>query len=193
MKMVKYIISLCAMICTTAAFGSFQYDVSNETFKTNDAGYFDILQNAVLNISYDSSGSKFGQVESFGYFTLDSNGNILTTQELNVKANTTVSTVELKAGDKVGFWLKTDKTKKTLYSINALNQNGRNYFNDILSKGGGVLFTFGDNKWDNRVLSFSVAYTNEGPSGQPLPGILATLLLGGGALAFSKMRRAKAR
>ncbi len=192
MKMVKYILSLGAMICTTAAFGSFQYDVSNETFKTNNAGYFDILQNSVLNISYDSAGTKFGQDMTFGYFILDANGKVAATYDLSVKANTSVSTVELKAGDKVGFWLKTDKTSQTVYSVSALNTDGKNYFNDILSKGGGVLFTFGDKKWDSRVLSFSVAYTNEGPSGQPLPGILATLLLGGGALAFSRMRRAKA-
>ncbi|OQA81594.1 MAG: hypothetical protein BWY31_03737 [Lentisphaerae bacterium ADurb.Bin242] len=191
MKMAKYILSLGAMICTATAFGSFQYDFSNETFKTNDAGYLEILQNSVLNISYNSPGSKFGQVSSFGYFTLDSQGNILSSQELSVKPNTTVSTVELKSGDKVGFWLKSGKNNPTLYSVSALNQNGTNYFNDSLSKDGSVLFSFGNQKWDSKVLSFHIAYTNFNHTGQPLPGILATLLLGGGALAFSRMKRAK--
>ncbi len=191
MTIVKYMLSLGAMLCTTAVFASFQFDVSNETFKTNNAGYLDILQSSVLNISYNSPGSKFGQVESFGYFTLDSDGKILTTQELNVKPNTTVATVELKAGDKVGFWMKTDKGKQTYYSVNALNKNGTNYFNDYLTKDGKVLFGFGNDKWDSRVLSFSVAYTNDGPSGQPLPGILITLLIGGSALLIVKMRHPK--
>ncbi len=191
MNMGKYVFSVAALLFTTTAFASFQFDVSNETFKTNNAGYLEILQPSVLNISYNSPESKFGQVQSFGYFTLDENGKILTTQELNVKPNTTVATVELQTGDKVGFWLKTDKGTQTYYSVNAFNKNKTNYFNDYLTKDGSILFGFGNDKWDSGVLSFSVAYTNEGPSGQPLPGILVTLLLGGSALALAKWKHPK--
>ena len=174
MKMAKCIITLCAMVCAATVFGAFQYEYKTESVKANDAGYFEILKDSILNISYNSPGSKFGQVSAFGYFILDSKGNILSSQELTVKPNTTVTTAELKAGDKVGFWLKSEKTNQTIYSVNAFNQGGKSYFNDSLSKSGDILFNFGNKKWDGGVLSFGVNYTNSSHTGQPLPGVLVT-------------------
>ena len=52
-------------------------------------------------------------------------------------------------------------------------------------------YTFGDTKWQARVLGFAASAPSETtPSGQPLPGALTTMLIAGGCAAYLRKRKA---
>ncbi len=101
---------------------------------------------------------------------------------------------EFSAGDEIGIWLTVNGTTGASVlnksnSINSSNMNWRNAFvgTDAL---GNSLFELSFNNGGS--VFFGIAgVASTGPSGQPLPGILATLLIGSGLMAVG-IRRKKA-
>ena len=97
------------------------------------------------------------------------------------------------AGDRIGLYV-TDSTGKTFLSTKPTAP----FEDDIWGKAkivDGNLQLGGGNMGTNGTHEFYVFKVNNGnasnkaPSGQPLPGIIATLLVGGGTLVYLKKRK----
>ena len=107
---------------------------------------------------------------------------------------------EFKADDKIVLWIETtsaDGKKSTFTTFNPGTTTSRDLW--MLSDSGDyIVFNWGDyfgtaaqtavNTGD-----FKFAITTNNPNGQPLPGIIATLLVGGGGLLYLKKRKNKKR
>ena len=160
--------------------GAVQYE-----FDTGGPGW----RNGSLNILEDISSltlySDFGSIGNSGsvgyYVYTDSPANAVTGAVTFSKHDGAIALPELKAGDKVGFFLKRKNGS-------VLNQF---YF---IPYGDSYLLAFNKNGWHGRdeVMFFSSIAAGNAPvpSGQPLPGLVATLFLGIAALWIC--RRCKA-
>ncbi|MGI6356938.1 MAG: hypothetical protein GX937_13745 [Lentisphaerae bacterium] len=190
------IFALALLVGAVQLLAVYQYDSNGSgAIVHNPGGWFDIMQDSIMTIRYYSPKSKYGQDVQFSYFTFDETG-ILNQGELEIKANTTVSLGEFATGDQVGFWLSSAKPPdQILYSVKEMNDDGKNYFFSGTSNKGETYWTFGDKKWGNGDV---IAFINGGqPSGsstvgQPLPGVFASLLLGGSAVCGLRRKKAKA-
>lgn len=162
--------------------------------------YFEVLSGKGYNIEAKAdanmyvtlvSGKKY---DSFGYFTFDNNNNILSQGVLNFNSNNVAVIENLNAGANVGFWITTGTT--TTYSLTSLNSGS---FNPATRQGttsdGDPIFRLRTypNQNDGNV-KFIIGGGAPSPSGQPLPGVIATLLLGlgcGGVFARKKFMKKK--
>lgn len=123
------------------------------------------------------------------YTAVDANGNPLS----------------FSSGDSIGFWIR-DSKGLTVYDTPGIDGqhtyngtsivNGNNYVVAFGEYGQYVNSPNGSFTFDDMIGSaWSVLYVQVGstapsvPSGQPLPGVLAALLAGGGAYAGCRMRR----
>jgi len=101
---------------------------------------------------------------------------------------------EFSAGDEIGIWLTVNggTGASALDRSNAINSSNMNYRQAYVGTDqlGNNLFQL-DFYNGGSVFFGIVGVISPGPSGQPLPGILATLLLGSGLMAWG-MRRRKA-
>ena len=106
---------------------------------------------------------------------------------------------EFSAGDKIVLWVETTSAngKKETFTMYSPTTQDSDIW--MLSKSGdSIIFNWGDfgvdygTKSQNAInpagFQFSIS-TNAPTSGQPLPGIIATLLVGGGTLAYLKKRK----
>lgn len=164
-----------------------------------------------INNLYSMSGNKEllslnADMNHYGYVDLSTGashagtGDTITTYSKQMNSNNQLVTQtgyalgEFSAGDEIGIWLTVNGTTGASVlnksnSINSSNMNFRNAFvgTDAL---GNSLFQLDFTKGGS--VFFSVAgVASTGPSGQPLPGILATLLIGSGLMAVG-IRRKKA-
>ena len=100
---------------------------------------------------------------------------------------------EFSAGDEIGVWLTVNGTTgaSVLGKSNSINSSNMNYRNAFVGQDqlGNNLFQLDFSSGGS--VFFGIHGVASSPSGQPLPGILATLLLGGGLMAW-RMRRKKA-
>lgn len=137
-----------------------------------------------------------------GYFTYDATTRQLLTSETLQFKDDVARTRELTSGEKVGFWMEKDGVKYASVKV-----NGGDFKTDSSMK----VFGGGDTGKDGtRVYNYGTVLENKiiqsyelsmlvgvertgGPSGQPLPGIIATMLLGGAGLAGLKFRKGKKR
>lgn len=96
--------------------------------------------------------------------------------------------------DKIGLYV-TDNSGNTFWSTkpNKNESDGVLWGKSEIIEGG--LAVYGGNKGSNGTHEYYVFKVNsnnangKAPSGQPLPGILATLVVGGGALVYLKKRK----
>ena len=190
------ILTVCVVVLVLVGvsrlMAAYQYDSTGSgAIVANDGGWFDIMQDSTMSVTYYSPASKYGQEVMFGFFTFDETG-ILNQGQLAVKSNSTVTLGDLAAGTQVGFWLSSAKTPdQVLYSVNELNVNGVDYFFSALTNKGETYWTFGDSKWgDGAVIAFISG--GQPVVGQPLPGALASLLLGGAVLHGLRRKKVKA-
>ena len=108
---------------------------------------------------------------------------------------------DFKAGDKIVLWVETTAAngqKETFTMYSPTTQDSDIW---MLGKSGdSIVFNWGDfgvdygKKSQSAVnpagFQFSITTTNSNPvSGQPLPGIIATLLVGGGTVLYLKKRK----
>ena len=105
---------------------------------------------------------------------------------------------EFNPGDKIALWLETTSADGKKETFTMYSPSGKT--NDIwmLEKSGeSIVFNWGDFGVDygkkSQELSnpegFQFSVSSEAPNGQPLPGIVATLLVGGGTIAYLKKRK----
>ncbi len=133
---------------------------------------------------------------NFGVYTFDSNNNILSENVYSLDSMAdSFSSQNFNVGDQVGFWLEVDGMKR--YSVHSMNENGITY-DGWLKQDGDLSFGFESNgKYYTGYSNLDFYLDIKGqapqsaatPSGQPLPGILATVALGGGMFAFIAKRR----
>lgn len=168
--------------------------VAGEGYTYSD-GIFTIQNDGDFSIQYYSPGSKYGQVTNFGYY-FQNDPETKITLDKHLTGNETVVIKNLSAGDKIGLYFETKKnTTGTVYSEGGLNYKEKQLFfiagedDAIRAKGpSDNYFTFGDAKWgDGQVLAFEVVGTTT--TGQPLPGLLTTIVLGTTALAGGAVAR----
>jgi hypothetical protein len=106
---------------------------------------------------------------------------------------------EFSAGDKIVLWVETTSAngKKETFTMYSPTTQDSDIW--MLSKSGdSIIFNWGDfgvdygKKSQNAInpagFQFAIS-TNAPPSGQPLPGIIATLLVGGGTVFYLKKRK----
>ena len=106
---------------------------------------------------------------------------------------------EFSAGDKIVLWVETTSAngKKETFTIYSPTTHDSDIW--MLSESGdSIIFNWGDfgvdygKKSQNAInppgFQFAIS-TKAPPSGQPLPGIIATLLVGGGAVFYLKKRK----
>ncbi|OQA84669.1 MAG: hypothetical protein BWY31_02352 [Lentisphaerae bacterium ADurb.Bin242] len=151
--------------------------------------------NELLSLKADMA--HYGYVDSTGTSHAGT-GDTITTYAKQYPYNEMVTQTgyalgEFSAGDEIGVWLTVNGTTgaSVLNKSNSINSSNMNYRDayvgtDILGNNLFQLdFTSGGSVF------FGISGVASSPSGQPLPGILATLLLGGGLMAW-RMRRKKA-
>ncbi len=132
----------------------------------------------------------------FGVYTFDASGNILTTQTFDLASGGLFS-MDFSAGDRVGFWL--DMGNGEINSMNAqthANAAGQSFWvsNTTTKPTNEMTLHFGD----TTVSKFGVTIGFNGgggsstPSGQPMPGAMATSVLAAvilGAVVIGRRRR----
>ena len=163
-----------------------------------------------INNLYSMSGNKEllslnADMNNYGYVDLSTgnsyaaSGDTITTYSQQMNQNNQVVTqtgYELgtfSAGDEIGIWLTVNGTTgaSVLDKSNSINSSNINYRNAYVGTDalGNSLFQL-DFSSGGSVFFGIAGVGSTGPSGQPLPGILATLLIGSGLVAF-RMRRKK--
>ena len=106
---------------------------------------------------------------------------------------------EFSAGDKIVLWVETTSAngkKETFTMYSPTTQDSDIWM--LSESGDSIIFNWGDfgvdygNKSQNAInpagFQFAIT-TNAPPSGQPLPGIIATLLVGSGTVFYLKKRK----
>lgn len=190
MKMInKIVCALAAMlmaVCAGAAEDAY-------TFVTKENGYSYIQINQNLDaFSFDSDFKSIGSSGKVGYvkYSHDLNDDQLSdyirahadNAEFGKKVNGgLVELGALKAGDRVGFYLERNNGD-TIYESVFTTKHGTDYIE--FDKNGGT----GKDEW----MSISNVKASPAPSGQPLPGLLAVLLIGGVGAGALKMRKHRA-
>lgn len=166
----------------------------NGIISYND-GIFTVLANGSLTLTYYSPDTKYGQIEEFGYY-MESNPSKHFVLDTKLTGNESITISGLKEGDKIGFYADTKFSHKgdknvTVYSSMVDLANTLTSFKET-----DYGYTFGDVKWESRVLAFAMSTTPApepeppAPTGQPLPGALTTMLVAGGCAAFLRKRKA---
>ncbi len=109
--------------------------------------------------------------------------------------------VQFNSGDSVGFWI-TDAAGKKIYNTPKVQGGNTHTYNGTSITGGNTVYANGFGQYGEYISSgagyeqmfadstyvMDVMVGAEKPSGQPLPGLLATLLIGSGSLAMIRFR-----
>ena len=105
---------------------------------------------------------------------------------------------EFSPGDKIVLWVETTSAsgqKETFTMYSPTTQDSDIW---MLEKSGeSIIFNWGDFGVDYGKKSqesinpdgFQFSISTQAPSGQPLPGIIATLIVGGGTIVYMKKRK----
>jgi hypothetical protein len=170
-------------------FGAYQYNVKG------NQGWLSFDSETTLSLSLGTTGKdkdhenfidRGESVTDFGWYNLETGSSGSFNNGL---------TATFKETDKIGLYI-TDKTGKTY-----LSTKPKSHFKDVIwgkSKVvDGALTVGGGNRGSNgtheyyvfQVTSVNKPTNNNQPTGQPLPGILATLLVGGGSIWYLKKRK----
>lgn len=166
MKKIMTIVALVfASICVRA---DFTFDNGMITFDQDSS--FD------LTITKGWGNSKY----NFGYFTYDANGNRVEKVIAIDNSGGTFTVDGLNAGDSIGFYY-VDSHGKYIYSDEAGHKGGDTMTSLGGTSSGGESFNLGKGNSSSSGIQFTVdsMIKQPTPSGQPLPGILLTLLIGG--------------
>ena len=111
---------------------------------------------------------------------------------------TTGALGEFSPGDKIVLWVETtsaDGKKETFTMYSPTTQDSDIWM--LSETGDSIIFNWGDFGVDYGKKSqesinpagFQFAISTKAPSGQPLPGIIATLAIGGGTMLYLKKRK----
>mgnify|MGYP000120194136 CR=1 FL=1 len=169
--MKKIIITLLLSCLALSGFAVHQYDVNSDGIVFNE--------NMSLMI-HVTNNDFFKSLDSFGYYVKDGNGGYTRygVFEVDAAQGKKFDFGNFAAGEEIGFFIGKDNDYTTLFTLT--QHSNAQYSLDAL----------GDEKSLNgnfRIQLRPGEYT--GPAGQPLPGVVATVLLGGAGAGFFGLRK----
>ena len=180
----KYTLTLFLSFLSIALYGAYQYNTKGNqswlTFDTSTSLYFDVDRSG-KDKDHENFIDKGKGIADWGWYNLNTNesGSFKNGEEFVFTEN-----------DKIALWVK-DNEGKIYSSTNNVPDFiwGKSDTND------GIFKIYGGNKGSNGTHEYYVfkvttaPSNNNTPSGQPLPGIIATLIIGGGGLVYLKNRK----
>jgi hypothetical protein len=183
--MKKYILALVSFVAMAA--------LADNQYSFND-GWFIIKEAGDIHISFVNNNSNPGHVAAFGYYVQKEGSEERSLQTLteNWKGGEKVFDFSVNKDDKIGFWFETSKPEMTW--VTSDNESGWFSFdeaNNIATAK--IYFDEGNHQANsNKMLQFKLSEKAASTGGQPLPGLLMTLTLGGMAVAGVTQRKRKA-
>ena len=181
LKFVAVVAVVCAAFTVHAAY---QYNVKGNqgwlTFTSATKVEFELGRSGKKN-DHENFIDRGEGVVDYGWYDLK-------TGETGSFNNGASATFE--EGDNIGLYV-TDKEGNTYLSTKPQKPfeddiwGKARLVDDTLLLGGGNMGSNGSHEF----YAFKINASDDAPSGQPLPGIIATLLIGGGALVYLKKRK----
>ena len=181
----KKLFLLSLMALSMQAFAAYQYNTNGNqtylTFDSNTSLSLDVTRSGKTN-DHENFIDKGEGIVDYGWYNLNTN------ESGSFKDGASFTFTE---NDKISVWVK-DTQGNTYSSTKEPSEFiwGKSDTND------GILKVYGGNKGSNGsheyyVFSVKTVNPNNGstPSGQPLPGILGTLLVGGTGIWYLKNRK----
>ena len=184
-----FFVALCLSLAVSAM-AAYQYDSKgNEAWVTFDSDMtvaFDLSRSG-KDKDHENFIDRGEGIADYGWYNMDTG----TSGSFNNGVTATFT-----ENDRIGLYV-TDNTGKTYMTT----KPGKNspFEDDVWGKakvvdgfmqlGGGNMGSNGTHEFYVFKVSSSNANGNNTPSGQPLPGIIATLVVGGGALVYLKKRK----
>ena len=176
--------------CTLSLMAAYQYNTSGNqgwlTFDSSTTVSFDLSRSGKDN-DHENFIDRGEGIADYGWYNLE-NG------ETGSFANGASATFS--ENDRVGFYVKDNEGNIYTSTKTVTNSNlGSDLIWGKSSMVDGAIALYGGDKGSNGtheyyVFSVNTANANnKTPSGQPLPGIIATLVVGGGALVYLKKRK----
>ena len=173
-----------------SAMAAYQYETKGNqgwlTFTSSTTVAFDLGRSG-KDKDHENFIDRGEGVADYGWYNLD-------TKETGSFADGATATFD--KNDRIGLYVKDNDGK--IYTTTNLGKNsdlGKNLIWGKSSLVDGSLALYGGNKGSNGTHEYYVFKVNTSnangktPSGQPLPGIIATLLVGGGTLVYLKKRK----
>ena len=185
--MKKFFFSLLVMGLAVSVMAAFQYESKGNqgwlTFDSETTVAFDLTRSG-KDKDHENFIDRGDGIVDYGWYNLDTG----TTGSFNNGLSATFS-----VNDRIGLYV-TDNAGNTFLSTKPRSP----FEDDIWGKArivNGNLLLGGGNMGSNGTHEFYVFKVNTAnasgktPSGQPLPGIIATLIVGGGSLLYLKKRK----
>jgi LPXTG-motif cell wall-anchored protein len=180
----KYLIFLFACVFTLSTYAAYQYNTKgNQTWLTFDSNtnlYFDVSRSGKTN-DHENFIDRGEGIADWGWYNLNTNesGSFKNGGEFTFTEN-----------DKIAVWVKDERGNTYASTKNTSDFIwGKSDLKDDIFK------VYGGNKGSNGSHEYyiftvtSAPSKNNAPTGQPLPGIIGTLLVGGAGLWYLKNRK----
>jgi hypothetical protein len=167
-----------------------------QTVKKDNASSFLALQDASMNFEFTRV--NVGGNVNFGIYTFDSDLNITSQQvwnDIGSSIGEQFTSDAIKSGEMVGFWVEVDGNK--FYSVDRMNSNGLDSFGTKINHGqltvGYEANADGFQNINKSEITVTItAVAPAAPSGQPLPGIMATIFISLPFIGFGLRKRLSA-
>ena len=174
----KYVFAAAAAVSAISAFADGGYSIgasSGGAFTVAGSGgsYFQAAKDASLTFSVSQVASGASNVK-FGVYTFDKNMNVISENVFEGMSPNDSFTVNFKEGDMIAFWASSD-------GMGGDSLLGKEYMG-VLKGDGTFELNFnldpnpGDSFWNTVI---GVAGGASAPTGQPMPGVMATILAAG--------------
>lgn len=207
----KMLMMICSVILASAAQATITHitaDRGSGEAHVDRGGSVNGVQNSMVfyadsYVSYEYMGigaendgrrdlSSWGDI-TFSMYTLDANNNILETFSMDSAMGSGTFEQLMQAGvDKVGFSISNGET--TIYSTPGTNgsKTGTNvstYMEDGVLYIGFFVEGYTQNANAKADAIYAISVSTQAPNGQPLPGVIATLLAGAGVFGLRRRTR----
>ena len=180
----RHLLLILLTLFTIPAFAAYQYNTKgNQTWLTFDSAtnlYFDVSRSGKTN-DHENFIDKGEGISDWGWYNLNTNesGSFKNGGEFTFTEN-----------DKIAVWVKDEQG-----NIYNSTKEPSEYIWGKSDLKDGELKVYGGNKGSNGSHEYyifkvtNVSSKDKSPSGQPLPGIIATLIIGGGSIVYLKKRK----
>ncbi len=188
--MKKLFLTFGLIVAATIASAATQYPLSGNSdsyefilgSRGGENGYIQINQN-ITSFTFSTDFGSVGNAGTLGFYTYTDDPTVATDGGVAFRKSngSEIDLGSLTEGEKVGFYL-TRNNGDILTDFFFVQEDDNIYLKFTKNTGNGK---------DEMFLIANVSYANSGKtSGQPLPGILAALLVGGGVAAYRRKRAA---
>lgn len=179
----KILLVLLVSFLPVILFGAYQYNTKgNQTWLTFDSDtslYFEIDRSG-KDKEHENFIDKGKGIADWGWYNLNTN------ESGSFKEGNSFTFTE---NDKISLWVKDERG-----NVYSSTKNVSNFIWGKSDVKDGIFKIYGGNKGSNGTHEYYVfkvtsAPSNNTPTGQPLPGIIATLIVGGGGIFYLKKRK----